>query len=60
MFLDNSITQTKDECTAITKNDTNNARCVALDSIQAQHDQPAIGLAQRGRNMAYHLGSTFN
>jgi hypothetical protein len=38
LFLDNSITQTKDECTAIAKNDTNNAKCVAIDSAHAQRD----------------------
>jgi hypothetical protein len=48
LFLDNSITQAKDECTAIAKNDTNNAKCVAIDSAHAQRDQPTIGLAQRG------------
>ncbi len=54
LFLDNSITHTtKDECTAITKGDTNNAKHVAIDSAHAQCDQPTIGLAQRGRNTAY-------
>jgi hypothetical protein len=48
LFLDNSITQAKDERTAITKNDTNNAKRVAIDSAHAQHYQPTIGLAQRG------------
>jgi hypothetical protein len=60
LFLDNSITQAKDECTAIAKNDTNNAKCVAINSAHAQHDQPTIGLAQRGQNAAYCLGSAFN
>jgi hypothetical protein len=60
LFLDNSITQAEDECTAIAKNDANNAKHVAIDSAHAQHDQPTIGLAQCGQNMAYRLGSTFN
>jgi hypothetical protein len=50
----------EDECTAVTKNNTNNAKCVAINSAHAQHDQPTIGLAQCGQNTAYHLGSTFN
>jgi hypothetical protein len=60
LFLDNSITQAKDECTAIAKNDTNNAKRVANDSAHAQCNQPTIGLAQRGQNMAYRLGFAFN
>jgi hypothetical protein len=49
-----------DECTAIAKNDTNNAKHVTINSAHAQRNQPAIGLAQRGRNLAYPLGSAFN
>ncbi len=60
LFLDNSITQAKDERTVIAKNNTNNAKHVAIDSAHAQRDQPTIGLAQRGQNTAYRLGSTFN
>jgi hypothetical protein len=33
---------------------------VAIDSTHAQCNQPTIGLAQRGQNTAYHLGSAFN
>jgi hypothetical protein len=47
-FLDNSITQAKDEHTAIAKNDTNNAKRLAINSAHAQHNQPTIRLAQRG------------
>jgi hypothetical protein len=60
LFLDNSITQAEDECTAIAKNNTNNAKHVAIDSAHAQRDQPTIGLAQRGQNTAYCLDSAFN
>ena len=60
LFLDNSITQAKDECTAIAKNNTNNAKRIAINSAHAQCDQPTIGLAQRGQNTAYCLGSAFN
>ncbi len=35
LFLDNSITHTKDECAAITKNNTNNAKPVATNSAHA-------------------------
>ncbi len=60
LFLDNSITQAKDERMAIAKNNTNNEKHVAIDSAHAQHDQPTIKLAQHGQNTAYHLGSVFN
>jgi hypothetical protein len=60
LFLDNSITQAKDNCTAIAKNNTNNAKCMAINSAHAQRNQPTIRLAQRGQNMAYRLGSVFN
>jgi hypothetical protein len=46
LFLDNSITQDKDEHTAIAKNDINNVKHVAIDSTHAQCNQPTIGLAQ--------------
>ncbi len=58
--MHNSITQAEDECTAIDKNDTNNAQRVAIDSTHAQRNQTTIGLAQRGQNTAYRLGSMFN
>jgi hypothetical protein len=60
LFLDNSITHAKDKCTAIAKNDTNNAKHVAIDSSHAQCNQPTIGPAQRGHNAAYRMSSTFN
>jgi hypothetical protein len=60
LFLDISITQAKNECTAIAKSDTNNAKRMAIDSVHAQRDQPTVGFAQRGQNTAYRLGSVFN
>jgi hypothetical protein len=60
LFLDNSVTQAEDECTAIAKNNTNNAKSVAIDSAHAQCNQPTIGLAQRGKKLAYRLGLAFN
>jgi hypothetical protein len=41
VFLDNSITQAKDERTAITKNNTNNAKHVAINSAHAKCNQPS-------------------
>jgi hypothetical protein len=60
LFLDNSITQAEDQRTAIAKNDTNNAKRIAIDSAHAQRDQPTIWLAQCRQNTAYCLGSAFN
>jgi hypothetical protein len=60
LFFDNSITQAKDERTAIAKNNTNNAKCMAINSAYAQRDQPTIGLTQRGCNTAYRLSFAFN
>jgi hypothetical protein len=60
LFLYNSITHTKDKCTAIAKSDTKNAKHVAINSAHAQCDQPTIGLAQRSGNTTYHLDSAFN
>jgi hypothetical protein len=60
LFLDNSITHAEYECTAIAKGNTNNAKCVAINSAHAQRNQWTIGLAQHGRNTAYCLGSAFN
>jgi hypothetical protein len=60
LFLDNNITQAEDERSAIAKNNTTNAKRVAIDSAHAQRDQPTIVLAQRGQNTAYRLGSAFN
>jgi hypothetical protein len=44
LFLDNSITHTKDERTTITINDTNNAKHVAIDSAHAQWTSQPSGL----------------
>jgi hypothetical protein len=52
LFLDNSITQAEDECTAIAKNNTNNVKCIAINSAHAHCDQPTIRLAQCGQNMS--------
>jgi hypothetical protein len=44
LFLDNSITHAEDERTAIAKNNTNNAKRVAINFAHAQRNQPTIGL----------------
>jgi hypothetical protein len=58
LFLDNNITQAKDEQTILAKGDQTNTQCRAIDSAHAKNNKPAIGLAQRGRNTAYSLGTT--
>jgi hypothetical protein len=60
LFLDSSIAQAKDEHIAIAKNDTYNAKHLAINSTHAQRGQPTIGLPQCEQNTAYHLGSAFN
>ncbi len=60
LFLDNSITHTKDKCTAIAKSDTNNTHHVAIDSAHVKRDQPTIGLTQCSQNTAFCLGSVFS
>jgi hypothetical protein len=60
LFFENSITQAKYEPTAISKNNTSNAKHVAINSAHAQRYQSTIGLAQCGQNTAHRLGSAFN
>jgi hypothetical protein len=60
LFLDNSITHNKGVHSTIAKGNTNNVKHVAINSAHAQRNQPTIGLAQRGRNMTYRLGSMFD
>jgi hypothetical protein len=59
-FLDNSITQAKDEWTVHAKGNQTNLQCLAIDSAHVNSNKPAIGLTQRGRNTAYSLGRTIN
>ncbi len=58
LFLDNSITQAKDEQTVLAKGDQTNLQCLAIDSTHLNSNKPAIGLTQRGHNTAYSLGTT--
>jgi hypothetical protein len=60
LFLDNSITITENERTALAKNDDSNAKRKAIDSSHVRRDKPSIGLVQRGRNLVYSMSSAFN
>ena len=56
LFLDNNITQAKDKILA--KGNQTNTQCRAIDSAHVKNNKPAIGLAQRGRDTTYSLGTT--
>jgi hypothetical protein len=60
LFLDNSITLAEDERTSLAKDDTNNKKRLAIDAAHTKRGTPSIGIAQRGRNATYSLGSAFN
>ncbi len=60
LFLDNSITQAKDEQTVLAKGDQTNLQHLAIDFAHLNSDKPAIGLTQRGCNIAYSLGMTIS
>jgi hypothetical protein len=60
LFLDNSITLAEDKRTSLAKDDTKNKKRLAIDAAHTKHGTPSIGIAQRGRNAAYSLGSAFN
>jgi hypothetical protein len=60
LFLDNSITLAEDKRTSLANDDTNNKKRLAIDAAHTKHGTPSIGIAQRGRNAAYSLGSAFN
>jgi hypothetical protein len=60
LFLDNSITLAEDERTSLAKDDTNNKKCLAINAAHTKRGTPSIGIAQRGRNATYSLGSAFN
>ncbi len=60
LFLDNSITQAKDERTVLAKGDQTNLQCLAIDSARVNSNKPAIGLTQRDHNTTYSLGMTIS
>jgi hypothetical protein len=58
LFLDNSITQAKDERTVLAKGDQTNLQRLAIVSAHVNSNKPAIGLTQHDCNTAYSLGMT--
>jgi hypothetical protein len=58
LFLDNNITQAEDERTILAKGDQTNTQHRAINSAHVKNNKPAIGLAQRGCNTTYSLGTT--
>jgi hypothetical protein len=56
--LDNDITQAEDERTILAKGDQTNTQRRAINSAHVKSNKHAIGLAQRGCNTAYSLGTT--
>jgi len=60
LFLDDSITLAEDERTSLAKADETNTKRMAINAAHTKRGTPSIGLAQRGRNAAYSLGSAFN
>jgi hypothetical protein len=60
LFLDNSITQAKDEQTVLAKSNHINMQRLAIDSAHINSNKPAIGLTQRGCNATYSLGTTIS
>ena len=60
LFLDDSITLAEDERTSLAKADDTNKKRMAINAAHTKRGTTSIGLAQRGRNAAYSLGSAFN
>jgi hypothetical protein len=60
LFLDNSITQAKEERTVLAKGNQTNTQRLAIDSAHVNSNKPAIGLTQCSHNAAYSLGTTIS
>jgi hypothetical protein len=60
LFIDNSITLAEDERTSLAKADDSNRKRMAIKNAHNKCSTTSIGFAQRGRNVAYSLGSAFN
>ena len=60
LFLDNSITLAEDERTSLAKANESNKKRMAINAAYTKRGTTSIGFAQRGRNAAYSLSSTFN
>ncbi len=59
LFLDSSITLAEDGRTSLTKAGESNNKHMAINAAHTKRGTTSIGFAQRGRNAAYSLGSTF-
>jgi hypothetical protein len=59
LFLDTCITQAKDEQTTMAKENTTNAKRIAINK-EHRIEKHTIGLLQQGQNIAYRIGSAFN
>jgi hypothetical protein len=60
LFLNNSITLAEDKRTSLAKDDTINKKHLAINAAHTKRGTPSIGIAQRGHNATYSLGSAFN
>ena len=60
LFLDDSITLTEDKRTSLVKADETDKKRMAINTAHTKRGTRSIGLAQRGGNAAYSLGSAFN
>jgi len=60
LFLDDSITLAEDKRTSLAKANETNKKRMAINAAHTKHGTTSIGLAQRGHNAAYSLGSAFN
>ncbi len=60
LFLDNSITQAKDEQTVLAKGNQTNLQHLAIDSAHVNRNKDAIGLTQHGCNIAYSWRMTIS
>ncbi len=59
-FLDNIITQAKDDQTVLAKGNQTNTQRLAIDYAHVNSNKPAIGLTQCSHNTAYCLGTTIS
>jgi hypothetical protein len=60
LFLDDSITLAEDKQTSLAKANKTNKKRMAIKAAHTKRGTTSIGLAQRGCNAAYNLGSAFN
>jgi hypothetical protein len=56
LFFDTNITLAEDKQTVMAKEDTTNARRVAINSAHNQRCKPSVGLMQQGLNMSNNIG----